>query len=491
MHLGIDFGTSGVKAVVIDVDGVIQAIAQAPLTVSNPYHLWSEQEPSDWLAALEFVMQQLATSVSLRKVASIGITGQMHGAVLVDEHGEVIRPAILWNDGRSHEQCASLEQLVPASRKITGNLMMPGFTAPKILWVKQNEPENFKRINTVFLPKDYIRFALTGVKATDTSDASGTLFFDTQRRTWHEPLISACGLTPENLPVVHEGPDITGMLNNDIAQRWGMRSVPVIAGASDNAAGALGMGIAKPAQAMLSLGTSGVYFVASDTYSSNPESAVHSFCHALPDKWHLMSVMLSAASCLQWFADNVAYRPIPELLSEMESADIDIQSAPYFVPYLTGERTPHNDPLVRGGFLGISNTTKRAELTYAVLEGVSFGMAEGIQAVDLCCSGADEVHLIGGGARSRFWRQMLTDILNRPLNYSKGGDVGPALGAARLAQLAVQPNASIDDTFPTPSLIERHIPNTDRHRVYKSRRDIFSRLYSAATVLHTQPTTQK
>jgi xylulokinase len=489
MHLGIDFGTSGVKAAVIDDAGAIQAVAQAALTVSSPQYLWSEQDPSDWLSALDFVVQQLASSFSLRKITSIGLTGQMHGAVLVDERGDVIRPAILWNDGRSYKQCASLEQLVPTSHKVTGNMMMPGFTAPKILWVKQNEPENFKRISTVFLPKDFIRFVLTGVKATDTSDASGTLLFDTQRRTWHEPLVSACGLTIDNLPTVHEGPDVTGMLLEDVAERWDMYSVPIIAGASDNAAGALGIGITQAGQAMLSLGTSGVYFVASDTYSSNPESAVHSFCHALPDKWHLMSVMLSAASCLQWFADNVAHQPVSELLSEVEHVDIDIQSAPYFIPYLTGERTPHNDPHVRGGFLGLSNTTKRKELIYAVLEGVSFGMAEGIQAVDCCDANVTEIHLIGGGARSRLWRQILTDILERPLIYSEGGDVGPALGAARLAQLAMQPRASLEDLFQTPSLIERHVPNTNKRSLYRSRRDVFSRLYSAATMLHTSTTT--
>ena len=372
MFLGIDLGTSGIKTVVISNDGNIVCSAQAGLSVSRPHPLWSEQDPDHWWTALEECMRELAKEVPMSDIQGMGLSGQMHGATLVDKDGEVIRPAILWNDGRSANQCKQLELKVPGARKITGNIVMPGFTAPKVLWVKEHEPDNFARINKVLLPKDYLRFRLSGQYASDMSDAAGTSWLDVGKRQWSDEILHATGLTSDHMPALFEGNQVTGLLLPDLATKWGMNQVPIVAGGGDNAAGAVGVGIVNPGQGMISLGTSGVYFVVADGYFSNPGSAVHSFCHALPQTWHLMSVILSAASCLQWYADNIVKASVIELLDELQQADIDIQHNCFFLPYLSGERTPHNNPEAKGAFIGLSHSTTRAAMTHAVLEGVAF-----------------------------------------------------------------------------------------------------------------------
>lgn len=477
MFLGIDLGTSGIKVVIIDSNGEITSSVSAGLEVSRPQPLWSEQDPESWWQALDTCMQTLGSKLELSCIRGIGLSGQMHGATLLDENGQVIRPAILWNDGRSAQQCKEIEAAVSNARSISGNIVMPGFTAPKLLWVKQNEEQNFSRIDKVLLPKDYLRFRLTGEYASDMSDSAGTAWFDVAKRDWNEALLAATGLSIAHMPELFEGNEITGNLSADLAETWGMKQVPVVAGGGDNAAGAVGVGIVKPGQAMLSLGTSGVYFAVADGYFADPESAVHSFCHALPKTWHLMSVVLSAASCLQWYAEVIAKAEVGVLLEELFDEQVDLQQGCYFLPYLSGERTPHNNPNAKGAFIGLTHSTTRAAMTHAVLEGVSFAFADGADVLHRTGVNPTDITLIGGGSRSVYWRQMLADVLNRPLACRSGGDVGPALGAARLALLAVEPDATLEQVCKQPKLEQIHEPDIVRHEIYKARLEKFRRLY--------------
>ena len=473
MYIGIDLGTSGVKVALLNAQGEVAAVSSAPLQVSRPHALWSEQDPESWWLATDRAMQALAQQHALSEVKAIGLSGQMHGATLLDSEHRVLRPAILWNDGRSGEQCRELEQRVPASRQITGNLMMPGFTAPKLLWVRQHEPDIFQRVAKVLLPKDYLRWRLSGDFASDMSDAAGTMWLDVARRDWSDLMLDACGLTRDQMPQLFEGNAVTGSLSDEIAARWGMSAVPLVAGGGDNAAGAVGVGMTEPGQGMLSLGTSGVYFVVSDGYLSNPQRAVHSFCHALPQRWHLMSVILSAAACLDWAAALTGCADVPQLLAEAERADEN--AAPlWFLPYLSGERTPHNNPQATGVFFGLTHQHGRPELARAVLEGVGYALAQGMDAVHECGVTPSSIMLIGGGARSALWRQMLADISGQTLDYCQGGEVGPALGAARLAQLALEPQT----TLPALTRVQRHQPDAARYQRYQPLRDTFARLYA-------------
>lgn len=478
MYIGIDLGTSGVKTILMNDKSDIVATTQHALDVSIPQPLWSEQNPAHWWQATQHCLEQLSQQHDLSQVSAIGLAGQMHGATLLDHNNMILRPAILWNDGRSETQCKQLEASVENAKAITGNLVMPGFTAPKLLWVKQHEPDVFSKINKVLLPKDYLRLCLSGDYASDMSDSAGTSWLDVEKRCWSEPMLTATGLTTAQMPRLFEGNEITGYLLPELAKRWGMRKVAIIAGAGDNAAGAIGVGITQPKQAMLSLGTSGVYFVVSEGYKSNPESAVHSFCHALPNSWHLMSVTLSAASCLQWFADNNGLANVGELFNEVEAnTSINNDNTPYFLPYLTGERTPHNNPHASASFFGITLATTRAEMSQAVIQGVSMALAEGIDALHEAGIQPDEITLIGGGAKSPYWRQLLADVIGKPINYCQGGEVGPALGAARLAQLAMNPGQTINDICPVPKLVASYQPNPELREYYLTRREKFKQLY--------------
>ncbi|RLM18763.1 xylulokinase [Brenneria alni] len=478
MYIGIDLGTSGVKAILLNETGQVIASHSTALTVSRPHPLWSEQSPEAWWQATENTLHALAAQHDLRAVKALGLTGQMHGATLLDARHRVLRPAILWNDGRSARQCQLLEQQVPTSRQITGNLMMPGFTAPKLKWVQENEADIFRQIDKVLLPKDYLRWRLTGEFASDMSDAAGTLWLDVAKRDWSELLLNACSLTREHMPALYEGNQITGYLQPEMAKRWGMNTIPVIAGGGDNAAGAIGVGLYQAGQAMLSLGTSGVYFAVSDGFLSNPQHAVHSFCHALPDTWHLMSVMLSAASCIDWVARLTQAESVPALLQEVALAPEGETTTPlWFLPYLSGERTPHNNPHATGAFWGLTHQHGRIELARSVLEGVGFALADGMDALHMTGLQPSCITLIGGGARSAYWRQMLADISGHTLEYRTGGDVGPALGAARLAQIAMNPNTPLATLLPQLPLEQTHHPDEQRHAYYAQQRDTFKALY--------------
>ncbi|MFT6899365.1 MAG: xylulokinase [Paraglaciecola sp.] len=477
MFIGVDLGTSGIKIVLTNNSGDIVDTESSVFEVSRPKPLWSEQDPGDWWRGFCSAMDGLHQRNDLSEVKALAFAGQMHGATLLDSNNKVIRPAILWNDGRCEAQCMEIEQLVPDARQITGNIIMSGFTAPKLLWVKQHEPENFARISKVLLPKDYLRLLLSGDFATDMSDAAGTMWLDVNNRSWNRGLLAACGLTEANMPELFEGSQQTGTLKSDIAARWNMHAIPVVAGGGDNAAGAVGVGIVKPGQAMLSLGTSGVYFVVTDGFASNPDSAVHSFCHALPNTWHLMSVILSAASCLQWYAESIAKKPVTDLLAELDEAEIDLQNSPIFLPYLSGERTPHNNPAATGCFFGLTHSTDQASLTHSVLEGVSLALADGVDALHQSGLESEEITLIGGGAKSVYWRQLLADVLDRPVNYREGGDVGPGLGAARLAQIAMDKDKTLEQICPQPKLEAVFEPNRENVEIYARRRQTFQQLY--------------
>jgi xylulokinase len=482
MFLGIDLGTSSVKAVVLARGHRVLATGSAPLTVQQPQPLWREQDPQAWWSACDAaVLQALAqlagTGQGAADVEAIGLTGQMHGATLLDARGETLRPAILWNDGRAHEECALLESKVPRSRAITGNMMMPGFTAPKLLWVARHEPRLFDRLRRVLLPKDWLRWRMTGEFASDLSDAAGTLWLDVARRDWSDELLAACALSREHMPSLHEGPEITGRLLATVARRWGLREIPVAAGASDNAAGALGVGVFRPGDAMLSLGTSGVVFVATSKFAANADRAVHSFCHALPHTWHLMSVMLSAASCLDFTASLVREPDLELLLAEAQARGLR-ETTPLFLPYLNGERTPHNNPHAQAVFFGMQAATDRADLVNATLEGVCHGLSQGIAALQATQTALSRVNLIGGGSRSGYWAQMLADATGLHVVRREDAAVGPALGAARLAWAACDRSISAD-IFPEPATLQAYSPRPGEHARLQHRAARFAALYSS------------
>jgi xylulokinase len=483
MYLGIDLGTSSVKAVLIDDTGAVRASASSPLEVSHPKPRWSEQNPATWWTATEAAVAEVLEGTDARRVAAIGLSGQMHGATLLDADDAVLRPAILWNDTRADRECLELEN-VPGFREITGNVAFPGFTAPKLAWVRKHEPDVFARVAKVLLPKDYLRLRLTGQYMTDASDAAGTLWLDVRKRQWSDAMLAATGLDRSHMPAVFEGSQPAGRLSQALADRWGMDTVPVAAGGGDNAAGAVGVGIVRSGQAMLSLGTSGVYFAVSDGFRASPEQAVHSFCHALPDTWHLMSVMLNAASCLDFTARLTGFTDVPALLAEAEASGLK-PDGPMFLPYLTGERTPHNDAHARGSFTHLVPGTSRADLANATLEGVGLGLLDGLLAVESTGLVADEVTVIGGGSRSAYWTQMLADILGKKLVLRSGGEVGPALGAARLARLAVDTDATLDEVCPMPEVTAVREPDAARHAYFlQTRHPLFRRSYERLKPLY-------
>ncbi|MBW4710135.1 xylulokinase [Roseobacter sp. YSTF-M11] len=433
MYLGLDLGTSSLKGVLIDEDQLLLAEASAPLSVERLHSGWSEQNPADWLAATETVMTALAAQNDLSAVRGIGLSGHMHGATLLDGADEVLRPCMLWNDTRSHAEAAAFDA-DPQWRDITGNIVFPGFTAPKVEWVRLHEPEIFGRTRKVLLPKDYLRLWLTGEAVSEMSDAAGTSWLNTGRRDWSDPLLAASGLTRDHMPRLVEGAQVSGHLREALATRWGLPTGVVVAGgAGDNAAAAVGMGVVKPGQAFLSLGTSGVLFAASAAYQPDAPSAVHTFCHALPDTWHQMGVILACTDALNWYARLVQ--------SEAGSltAGLGALQAPsdtLFLPYLGGERTPHNDATARGAFLGLDHATDTTAGARAVLEGVSFAFKDSYDALSSTGTRIDTLVAVGGGSRSEHWLKMLATVLDTPIDVPTAGDFGGAFGAARLGQMA-------------------------------------------------------
>ncbi|MBL8258628.1 MAG: xylulokinase [Candidatus Competibacteraceae bacterium] len=486
MVLGFDIGTSGVKAVLLDEEGAVRHQATAEHPVSNPQPLWSEQDPESWWESCRSATAALkAAGAPLNAIKAVGLSGQMHGATLLDAHNRVLRPCILWNDGRSHAECLELEAGLPDFRDRCGNMAMPGFTAPKLLWVRKHEPELFARIAKALLPKDYLQWRLTGQFASDLSDAAGTLWLDPAKRDWDDALLAETGLNRCHMPTLYEGCQIVGELTAAAAAALGLPRVPVVAGAGDNAGGAVGVGVIDPGQGFLSLGTSGVLFVVSAAHHACPERTVHAFCHCLPRRWHQMSVSLSAANSLAWLARTVE-REVGELLARLEASG-KTETPVLFLPYLSGERTPHNDPRAVGQFHGLTNASDLNDLTLAVLEGVAYSFYDGLDALRSAGSAPRELDLIGGGARSRVWRQLLADALDIPLVYRAGGDVGPALGAARLAMIGAaggDVEAAIRRVCVQPPPQEAHPPRPARAAYHRHQLERYRALYTLTKPLH-------
>lgn len=433
MYLGLDLGTSGLKGIVIDDAQRMVAEASAPLAVARPRSGWSEQTPADWIAAAEAVLDRLAATAGLGAVRGIGLSGQMHGATLLDATDEVLRPCILWNDTRAAEEAAELDG-DPIFRRVTGNIVFPGFTAPKLVWVARHEPETFARVARVLLPKDYLRLWLTGEHAAEMSDAAGTAWFDTGARDWSEALLAASGMGRSQMPRLVEGSEVSGHLRPELARRWGFAPGTVVAGGGgDNAASGIGVGVVRAGQAFVSLGTSGVLFAATDGFAPAPETAIHAFCHALPGRWHQMGVILDATDALNWFARLAGEGPaaLTGALGPLAAPGETL-----FLPYLGGERTPLNDAAIRGAFVGLGHATDRAAATRAVLEGVAFALRDCRDALAATGTRPERLIAVGGGARSAYWCALIASTLGLPVALPEEGDFGAAFGAARLGMMA-------------------------------------------------------
>jgi xylulokinase len=479
LFIGIDAGTSSVKAVLVDDGERILASASAHLEVQRPHPAWSEQDADGWLAATDRVLDELAAAypAEMAAVDGIGLSGQMHGATLLGADDKPLRPAILWNDGRSAAECLVIEERCPRSREISGNIAMPGFTAPKLVWVAAHEPETFAKVRKVLLPKDYIRLHLIGDHVSEMSDAAGTLWLDVAARAWSDELLAATRLTRENMPRLVEGSEASGRLRPELARRWGMAKAPVVAGGGgDNAASAIGIGAVRPGAAFVSLGTSGVLFVSNARFSPNTNGAVHAFCHAVPETWHQMGVILSAAASLEWLADILGAGPA-DLVAALGDR-VDAPSRVSFLPYLSGERTPHNDAAARGAFVGLEAGDGRNSLVQAVLEGVAFAFADCKRV--LADAGTDfaSASAVGGGSRSALWLQILANVLDRPLDVHAEGDFGGAFGAARLGRMA----ATGEDPFAlaVPPPVARTVePEPRLVDLYAGAYESWRRLYPA------------
>ena len=442
MYLGVDLGTSGVKTVLMDDGQTIIASATAPLDVARPAPGWSEQNPDQWIVATRAAIAELKRShgQALASVKGIGFSGHMHGATLIDKADQVLRPCILWNDTRSHAEAAQLDAN-PLFRSLSGNIVFPGFTAPKLVWVKNNEPDIFKRVAKVLLPKDYLRLWMTGDHVSEMSDASGTSWLDVGKRDWSPELLEASGMEPEHMPRLVEGSRASGTLRRELASEWGMGSRVIVAGgAGDNAATAIGLGTIEDGKAFISLGTSGVIFASNNSYRPNPDSAVHAFCHAAPDVWHQMGVILSATDALNWFS-GITGRSAQELTDEL--GDELTPPGPVFLPYLSGERTPHNDAHIRGVLAGFSHQDDRPRITAAILQGVAFAFKDSLEALREAGTEVDQLLAAGGGSRSDHWLKVIATSLNVPIAISESGDVGAALGAARLGMVSTMDDAAL------------------------------------------------
>jgi len=478
MYLGIDLGTSGVKALLIDANQKAVASGHAALDVSRPHAGWSEQDPAHWIRAVEEAVGALKVSnaAELAAVKGIGLSGHMHGATLVDSSDKVLRPCILWNDTRSHVEAAALDA-DPRFRKITGNIVFPGFTAPKLVWVAKHEPDVFKRVAKVLLPKDYLRLWLSGEHISEMSDSAGTSWLDVAERRWSKELLGATELTEGQMPSLVEGTQKGGTLRAELAALWRMKPGIVIAGgAGDNAASAAGMGTVLPGQAFVSIGTSGVLFAANGAYLPNAESAVHTFCHALPNAWHQMGVILSASDSLTWLSGITGKKP-GELTAELG----DTLKAPdgvTFLPYLSGERTPHNDAAIRGVFTGLAHQSDRAALTQAVLEGVSFAFRDSLEALRRAGTELARVTAIGGGSRSRYWLKSVATALGLPVDVPADGDFGAAFGAARLGLIAAE-NADPATVLTPPRTAETIEPVGELSAAYHEAYQRYVALYPA------------
>lgn len=475
MYLGIDLGTSSVKILLMDEAQHIIATASSNCEVSRPHDGWSEQDPQEWISATQTSLTTLARDhkKAMAAVKGIGLSGHQHGATLLGADDQVLRPCILWNDTRSHVEAAALN--TPTHQQLCGSIVFPGFTAPKILWVKEHEPAVYEQCKKILLPKDYLRLWLTGEHVSDMSDASGTGWLDINRRDWSDTLLTAGCVSEEQMPRLVEGSAASGTLRKTLADAYGMSgSVVVAGGAGDNAASACGMGTVKPGSAFISLGTSGVLFAANESYLPNPQSAVHTFCHAIPETWHQMGVILSATDSLNWLGNITGQKPAA--LTDAIGDTLQAPGSTLFLPYLGGERTPHNNAAIRGVFTGIGHECDTPALTRAVLEGVSFAFRDNLAALNEAGTVLDRVTAVGGGSRSHYWLSMLATVLNIPVDTTVSGDFGAGFGAARLGLIAAE-NADPFVVCTAPDTAKTIEPDTSLTAAFESKYQQFRELY--------------
>ncbi|HEY5364609.1 MAG TPA: xylulokinase [Aestuariivirga sp.] len=479
MYLGLDFGTSSVKGVIIDDRQKIVATASSPLKVSRPHYGWSEQNPEHWWKAANAVVKSLRKQKpkAVAQVKGIGMSGQQHGATLLDYSGKVLRPCILWNDARSFEECADILRDCPQAKAITGNIPLAGFTAPKLLWVKKHEPKIFEQVAKVLLPKDYIRYRMTGTYGSDMSDSAGTYWLDVARRDWSDVMLKATSMRRDQMPDLFEGTDATCRITDKLAREWGMPLKPVVAGGGgDNASAAVGIGAVLDGDAVLSLGTSGVMFVTNAKFSPNTARAVHAFCHAVPNTWHQMGVILSATDSIEWLA-RLLKTPAPKLTAALGKKLLG-PSEVLLMPYFSGERTPVGDSQIRAAFIGLSQESDAKVMTHAVLDGVAFAFRESLDALRGGGATVNRLTAVGGGTHSEIWLKIIATVLNMPLDLPAAGDVGGAFGGARMGLMAAT-GASFKTVCTKPKIARTIMPEKKAQAAYEAAYHRYTKIYSA------------
>ena len=487
MYLGIDLGTSGVKSLIIDDAQEVVAVATADLEVQRPQDGWNEQRADDWITACAQTLTSLKATApdAMAAVSGIGLSGQQHGATLIDHADKPLRPCILWNDTRSFAEAEALSS--SANCDIAGSIIFPGFTAPKLQWVARHEAAIYEKIHKVLLPKDYLRLWLTGEYVSDMSDASGTGWLDIARRDWSPQLLEAGGMRRDQMPELVEGSGVSAALRDALVSEYGFsKGVVVAGGAGDNAASACGMGAVSDNSAFVSIGTSGVVFASNNSFRPNPASAVHTFCHAVPDTWHQMGVILSATDSLNWFA-GITGRSAAELTQELEKASggkLQAPTATTFLPYLSGERTPHNDAQIRGGFTGLTHATERTQLTQALLEGVSFAFRDSQEALAASGTRPERLLAVGGGTRSGYWLKTIATALGVTVDLAVDGDFGAGFGAARLGQLAAT-SVGVADVCTMPTIERSFEPDARLADAFESAYQRYRSVYPALSSIKT------
>ena len=483
LYVGIDLGTSAVKLLLMDGEGKIQKIVSREYPLYFPHPGWSEQKPEDWYEQVMDGMKELIAEADKSKVAGISFGGQMHGLVILDKEDQVIRPAILWNDGRTYEECDYLNNVIGKEKlsEYTANISFTGFTAPKILWVKNKEPENFKKIVKIMLPKDYIAYKLTGVNCTDVSDASGMLLMDVKNRRWSKEMCEICGISEEMLPKLYESYECVGTVKPEIARELGIpETVRVAAGAGDNAAAAVGTGTVGDGMCNISLGTSGTIFISSEKFGVDKNNALHAFAHA-DGHYHLMGCMLSAASCNKWWMDEII--GTSDYGAEQKTIGVLGENHVYFLPYLMGERSPHNNPNARGTFIGMTMDTTRADMTQAVLEGVAFALRDSFEVAKSLGIKIERTKICGGGAKSPLWKKMIANILNLKVDVIESEE-GPALGGAMLAAVACGEYKNVEEAAAKiVRIVDTVEPEEELVKKYDERYQQFRQIYPACKPL--------
>ncbi len=483
-YIGIDLGTSAVKMLMVDEKGEFINSVSKEYPLYFPKSGWSEQNPEDWWNAVCEGLREITSDFDKNKIGGISLGGQMHGLVMLDSDDNVIRNAILWNDGRSDEQCKYLNDVIGKDKltEYTANIAFAGFTAPKILWVKENEPDNFKRISKIMLPKDYIVYKLTGVHSTDYSDGSGMLLLDVKNKCWSKEMLDICGIDDSVMPTLYESSDVVGTVTDKGAKETGLnKNVKIIAGAGDNAAAAVGTGTVEKGRCTISLGTSGTVFISSDEFSLDKNNTLHSFAHA-DGKYHLMGCILSAASCNKWWISDILGS------EDYDESQRDIKNLGdnnvFFAPYLMGERSPHNDPNVRGAFLGISMDTTRKDMTQAVLEGVAFALRDSIEAAGKLGISVKSAAVCGGGGKSPLWCKIIANVLNMEI-FTLQKDEGPSFGSAVLAMVGCGEYKNVSEAAKKLTAVkDRYIPEKEIAEKYEIKYNKFKKIYPSIKDLY-------